>query len=179
MNLEKMKEQPGAAHATNRLTTVLFIIYLLALYWILLLKLGVRFSYMRNRQANFVPFSEHFILTSENILNVVIFIPLGIYAGILFERWNFGKKLLLFFFLSLLVEGLQYIFRLGAFDVTDIITNTLGGVIGLIVFKTVEKAFNNSVKAQNFINIIAAAGTVIMVLFFVLLKMNMLPIRYQ
>jgi glycopeptide antibiotics resistance protein len=67
----------------NRLTTVLFIIYLIALYWILLLKLGVRFSYMGERRTKLVPFSGPF-LTSENILNIVIFIPLGIYAGSLF-----------------------------------------------------------------------------------------------
>lgn len=174
-----MKEQSGVDHATNRLTTLLFIIYLCAIYWILLLKLGVHFSYMRNRQANFIPFNEHVILTGENILNVVIFIPLGVYAGILFERLSFGKKLFLFFFLSLLVEGLQYIFRLGAFDVTDMITNTSGGVIGFIIAKSIEKAFNSNVKAQKFINKLAAAGTFLLILLLFLLKMNMLPVRYQ
>ena len=174
-----MKEQSKVNNVTNRLTTVLFIIYLIALYWILLLKLGVRFSYMGNRRANLIPFSEPLILNSENILNVVIFVPLGIYAAILFERWISGKKLLFFFLLSLLVEGLQYILRVGAFDVTDMITNTLGGVIGLMIFKAVEKAFNNSVKAQKFINIIAAIGTVLMILLLLLLKMDMLPVRYQ
>jgi glycopeptide antibiotics resistance protein len=134
---------------------------------------------MLNRRANLIPFSEHLILTSENILNVVIFVPLGIYAEILFERWLFGKKLLFFFLVSLLVEGLQYVFRLGAFDVTDIMTNTLGGVIGLMIFKAIEKAFNSSGKGQKFINKIAATGTVLMILLLVLLKMNMLPLRYQ
>ncbi|HEU0143478.1 MAG TPA: VanZ family protein, partial [Nitrososphaera sp.] len=153
--------------------------YLIALYWILLLKLGVRFSYMGDRRANLIPFSEPLILTSENILNLVIFVPLGIYAGVLFKRWIFGNKLLFFFLLSLLVEGLQYILRVGAFDVTDIITNTFGGIIGLMIFKAIEKAFSNSVKAQKFINKIAATGTVLMILLLVLLKMNMLPVRYQ
>jgi len=67
----------------------------------------------------------------------------------------------------------------GAFDITDIITNTLGGIIGLMIFKAIEKAFNNSVKAQKFINIISAVGTALMVLLLLLLKMNMLPVRYQ
>ena len=174
-----MKEQSKVNNVTNRLTTVLFIIYLIALYWILLLKLGVRFSYMGDRRANLIPFSEPLILNSENILNVVIFVPLGIYAAILFERWIFGKKLLFFFLLSLLVEGLQYILRVGAFDVTDIITNTLGGVIGLMIFKAIEKAFNNNVRAQKLINKIAATGTVLMIVLLVLLKMNVLPVRYQ
>jgi glycopeptide antibiotics resistance protein len=174
-----MKEQSKVNNVTNKLTTVLFIIYLIALYWILLLKLGVRFSYMGDRRANLIPFNEPLILNSENILNVVIFVPLGIYAGVLFEKWIFGNKILFFFLLSLLVEGLQYILRVGAFDVTDIITNTLGGIIGLMIFKAIEKAFNNSVKAQKFINKIAATGTVLMILLLLLLKMNMLPVRYQ
>lgn len=174
-----MKEKSKVNNVTNRLTTVLFIIYLIALYWILLLKLGVQFSYMANRKANLIPFNEPLILTSENILNVVIFVPLGIYSGILVKRWTFSEKLLLFFLLSLTIEGLQYILRLGAFDVTDIITNTLGGIIGFMIFKGLEKTFNNSVQAQKFINTIAAIGTLLMILLLVLLKMNMLPIRYQ
>ena len=112
-------------------------------------------------------------------MNVVIFVPLGVYTGILFERWIFGRKLFLLFLISLIVEGLQFILAVGAFDITDIITNTLGGIIGLTVFKAIEKAFNDSVKAQKFINIISAVGTVLMILLLLLLKMNMLPVRYQ
>ena len=174
-----MKEQSTINNTTNRLTTVLFIIYLITICWILLFKLGVRFSYMGKRSVNLVPFNEPLILNGENILNVLIFIPLGIYAGILFERWIFGKKVLFCLLCSLLVEVLQYILRVGAFDVTDIITNTLGGLTGLILFMVIGKGFNNSVKAQKFINTIAATGTIIMILLLVLLKMNMLPVRYQ
>ena len=174
-----MKEQSKVNNVTNRLTTVLFTIYLIAICWILLFKLGVRFSYMEKRSVNLIPFNEPIILSGENILNVVIFVPLGIYAGTLFERMTFGKNLLFFFLFSSIVEGLQCILRVGAFDVTDIITNTVGGVIGMIIFKAIGTAFNNRVKAQKFINIIAATGTVLMILLLVLLKMNMLPVRYQ
>jgi glycopeptide antibiotics resistance protein len=91
----------------------------------------------------------------------------------------FGKKLFSVFLLSLLVEGLQYILVVGAFDITDIITNTLGGIIGLMIFEGLEKAFRDRVKAQRFVNKVAATGTVLMILSLVLLKMNMLPVRYQ
>ena len=115
----------------------------------------------------------------EIVLNVMIFVPLGIYAGVLFEKWIFGKKLFFFFLISLLVEGLQYILRVGAFDIIDIINNTLGGIIGLMLFEGLKKAFNNKVKAQKFINIMAATGTVLMILFLVLLKMDLLPVKYR
>ena len=85
----------------------------------------------------------------------------------------------LFFLISLIVETLQFILRAGAFDVTDTITNTLGGIVGLMIFKAIEKVFKTSAKAQKFINIIAATGTVIMILFLLLLKTNNLWIRYQ
>ena len=156
---------------------MLFIIYLIALFWILLFKLGVRFSYMENRNVNLTPFGN--IDVAEIILNVVIFVPLGIYAGVLFKKFNFGKKLLFFLLVSLALESLQFILKIGAFDITDIITNTTGGIAGLTIFKTIEKLFNNSVKAQKLINIIAAIGTVLIISLLSLLRLNMLPVRYQ
>lgn len=148
------------------------------MYWTLLLKLGVQFSYMEERRINLFPFRQFLFLTSENILNVVIFVPLGIYAVILFDKWLFSKKLSFVFLLSLLVEALQYILGVGAFDITDIITNSSGALIGLIVFNWLEKAFDYF-NAQRLVNIIAAAGTVLMILLLALLKMNRLPVRYQ
>lgn len=169
---------------TNTLTKVLFVIYLIALWWILIFKLGVRFSYMESRSINLIPFSEPLILNGkidfgEIILNAVIFVPLGLYVRILFEKWNFWKNVSLFFLISLMIEGLQFIFRVGAFDITDIITNTLGGIIGLMIFKAIERIFQNNNKAKKFVNILATIGTVLMILLLSLLKLNMLPVRYQ
>ncbi len=158
--------------------------YLIVLAWILLFKLGAQFSYMGNREVNLIPFSEPLILNGkadfgEIILNVIVFVPLGIYAEILFERWAFGKKLFFSFLISLLIEGLQFILAIGAFDITDIITNTSGGIIGLVIFKAIGKAFNNRVRAQKFVNTIAAVGTALIISFLFLLKMNMLPVKYK
>ncbi len=168
----------------NRFTAVLLIIYLVALTWILLFKLGVHFSYMEKRSVNLIPFSEFFIPNgktdlSEIILNIVVFIPFGIYAGVLCKRWKWLQKFLLFFLVSFMIEGIQYIFRIGAFDTTDTITNTFGGLTGLLIFEAIEKIFSNSVKAQKFINIAAAIATFFIILMLSLLKLNLLPVRYQ
>jgi glycopeptide antibiotics resistance protein len=169
---------------TNKLTSVLFVIYLIVLFWILLFKFGVQFSYMERRSVSLIPFNELFIANgkldlSEIILNMVIFVPLGIYAGVLFQRWTWKNKFLFFFLMSFMFEALQFILRIGAFDITDIITNTSGGVIGLLIYEVVEKLFNNRVRAKNFINVVATAGTIVMVSLLILLKLQMLPIRYQ
>jgi glycopeptide antibiotics resistance protein len=139
---------------------------------------------MDNRSVNMVPFTDPLfangkIDVSEIILNVVIFVPLGIYGGALFKTWNFAKNLFIFFLVSLIVEALQFILAVGAFDITDIITNTSGGIIGLLIFKAIEKVFDSSIKAQKFINIIAAIASVLIIVLLLLLKLNLLPIRYQ
>lgn len=157
-------KQSNVNEHTNRFTTVLFIIYLIVLGWVLLLKLGVHFSYMEERRTNLIPFGDFFILTTENIWNVLIFVPLGIYTEILFEKWGMGKKLCFAFLLSLLIEGLQYTLRIGAFDSTDIITNSLGAVIGFIVFKALASVFRSRAKAQKLMNPMAALGTAVMIL---------------
>ena len=174
-----MTKPSEGSTAGNRLTISLLVVYGLALVWILLLKLGVRFSYGGERRVNLIPFQERLVFGAENILNIVIFVPLGIYAGILFNHWRFGTSLLFFFLISFLVEGLQYMLALGAFDSTDLLTNTLGGIIGWLLYKAIERAFGSRARAQTFINAIAAIATVLMLLLLLLLKMNRLPIRYQ
>lgn len=168
----------------NKLTNLLLIIYMILLIWILLLKLGVRFSYMGNRSVNLVPFSQSLISNgkidfSEIILNVIIFVPLGVYTGVLFKSRSWGFRVVFIFLISLLIESLQYFLRVGSFDITDIITNLSGGMIGLIIFKVIERLFNDGVRSHKFINIVAAIATVLIVSLLVLLKLNMLPIRYQ
>lgn len=41
--------------------------------------------------------------------------------------------------MSLLVETLQLVFRVGCFDVDDMILNTLGGIVGYLLLKLVER----------------------------------------
>jgi len=168
----------------NKLTSALLIIYIIVLFWILLFKLGVKFSYMPARSVNLVPFDGLFLSNgkidkAEIILNVAIFVPLGIYLGVLFKKWTWRHKLLTFVLISLMFEGLQFIFRIGAFDITDILTNTVGGLVGLLLFEAIERLFNNGTKSQNFINAIATIATITVISLLLLLKLNMLPIRYQ
>ncbi len=169
---------------TKRITVLLFTIYLLILAWILLFKLGVQFSYMTTRSVNLIPFKVPTILNGhvdkgEMILNVIVFFPAGVYVAMLFEQWRFAKKLLIVFLISFVIEALQYLFAIGAFDITDLITNTSGGLIGIIIYFAIEKILSSSLKAQKLINIIASVATVVLLTLLILLKLNMLPIRYQ
>lgn len=45
---------------------------------------------------------------------------------------------LVLLFTSVFIEILQYEFNLGVFDINDIALNFIGGLIGLLAFKTVK-----------------------------------------
>ncbi len=171
-------------NAISKLAFILFALYLGVLFWILVLKFGVRFSYMDNRAVNLIPFKGLLITSdeidiSEWILNTIIFIPLGIYSLVIFQKWTFRVYIFFFILISLTIETLQFTLKIGAFDATDIITNTLGGLIGLITLKSIEKLYGNNSKARKFIIVLAAFATVLIIVLLILLKLDMLPIKYQ
>ena len=77
------------------------------------------------------------VLVLLNLLgNIICFIPYGFVIPVLSVRCSsFGKILLLSFLASLLVESIQLVSKLGSFDVDDIMLNTLGGILGYVLFR--------------------------------------------
>ncbi|WP_439489059.1 VanZ family protein [Algoriphagus sp.] len=168
-----------AEENADRLTKTLMVIYWIVLGWIILFKLGVQFSYMEERRINLVPFANGYFTMMETVMNVVIFIPMGMYAGALYRSRFFVTSLLFFFLMSLMLEGLQYAFKLGAFDITDLLTNTTGGMVGYLLFLGFRQFFTNPLRAHKILNNLGTIATLLMVSLLVLLKLDMLPIRYQ
>lgn len=164
----------------NLLTFGLYLIYLVVLFWIIVLKLSVRFTYMgQQRSMNLIPYNQPLMLNGkadmgEIILNAIVFVPMGVYVAILFKKWTAIKSILFFAFSSLMLESIQYITALGAFDITDIINNTVGGTFGLFLFKILEKLSRNSLKAQKIVNIVALLATIVFISLFLYLKINKL-----
>ena len=66
--------------------------------------------------------------------NVVIFIPFGFFMPMASRYRSFFLTLFYSFGVSFFVECFQLVTRVGSFDVDDMLLNTLGGVIGYIVF---------------------------------------------
>jgi glycopeptide antibiotics resistance protein len=165
-------------HMTNKVTRVLMAIYLIGLFWIIVFKFNIPFSYMGGtRSANLVPFAAPTRVNGrvdygEMILNVLIFVPLGMYSGALNTRWAMGKQLVLFFLISLACEGTQYVLAVGAFDITDIINNMFGGLIGWMIYKGLEKMSGDANRAQKIVNLVTAIGTISLVSLLLYLKLN-------
>ena len=154
----------------------LFGIYIILLVWIIIFRLSFSIAGIHKvRELNFIPFYyknvyECDIPIVEAILNVLIFAPLGIYLK-MFGISN--KKILLSgFFISFMFELLQYIFRLGASDITDIITNTLGTMCGMYLYLLSEKILKNKAKTNKIFKTAATAVSIIMMAFFLFSLIN-------
>ena len=69
------------------------------------------------------------------VLNVIMMIPFGFLLPITNKKINFKKIILYTFLFSLCIELLQPLINgVRSADVTDLITNTLGGIIGYIFY---------------------------------------------
>ncbi|EKF52084.1 VanZ family protein [Lactococcus garvieae] len=140
----------------HKFSKIIFSYYLFFLFWGILFKFNI---------TDTISVAQHFPTYSLNlspfnasggrlevIFNILIFIPFGYYLSVLSDKKSFLGKVSTIFFISLLVEVLQFIFGIGASDITDIITNTSGGLLGLLLFQTVKR----TKAGQDFINILIA-----------------------
>lgn len=88
------------------------------------------------RNWEFTPFwsYERPDLQLEIFINVMAFIPIGFLLGCSFRTIRWWKTLLICGGLSASIEILQFLTRRGFAELDDLIHNTLGGMIGYIVF---------------------------------------------
>ena len=129
--------------------TVLFIIYVLLLIYFLFFSeaYGRVAEAEREYRYNLVPFVEIrrfwvyrdqlglFALFTNIFGNVLGFVPLGCILPVICSIWRNGFLIILSGFgLSLCVETIQLITKVGCFDVDDMILNTLGAALGYFVF---------------------------------------------
>lgn len=85
-----------------------------------------------------------------NILgNIFAFAPFGFLLPLLNKRYRkFYLITLLTLLFSLSVETIQLIFRVGIFDVDDLLLNTTGGIAGYIFYKFVCLLAGNKRKSR-------------------------------
>ncbi|WP_267644729.1 VanZ family protein [Enterococcus faecium] len=121
-------------------------IYLFFLLWLILFKLSFnlpQFLTYSYSNVNLVPFSnfsfENTTVLRETTYNLIVFFPFGVLLNVNFKRLSFSKKLGIIFLVSFLAELIQFLFGIGVADITDLITNTTGGLIGLWAYQLLNK----------------------------------------
>lgn len=130
---------------------ILFLLYFCVLFYFLFFseEMGRTFS-ERTYHYNLVPLKEirrflHYWRTLGitavflNLAgNILAFMPFGSFLPMFSARckkWRF--TVLYSFELSLLVELLQLVFKVGSFDVDDLLLNTIGGMLGYLVYQMI------------------------------------------
>lgn len=126
---------------------VLFVLYIVFLVYFLFLaewygRTGTGEDYRYNLELfreirRFITYREQLgmLAVFANLFgNILIFVPYGFFISMAAERRGFFKTLFCSFGLSLCVELVQLVTRVGSFDVDDILLNTIGGILGYILF---------------------------------------------
>ncbi len=148
----------------RRMTAVLlFAVYFAVLFYFLFFseKMGRTYS-EREYHYNLVPLKEisRFIIYRESLGmwpvllniagNVAAFVPFGIFLPIFSMRCRkIWMTVYYSFELSLLVELLQLVTRVGSFDVDDLILNTLGGMLGFLVYQIGKHMFRGDEREKS------------------------------
>ena len=110
---------------------LLWIIYFL----VMILLLFFRVYHDNNINLNILElFNFETTNLSQTILNLILFIPIGYWL----KHLKISSVLLLSLLLITSIELLQFVSHRGIFDVVDILINTIGIMIGYIIFKTVH-----------------------------------------
>jgi glycopeptide antibiotics resistance protein len=136
--------------SVNIIGRILFVLYMmLALYFMFFSESLGRKIISEDYRYNLVVGSEikrfwmmHYSygwgVTLINLLgNIICFIPFGFLLPTLSYKRGYKNGVtvtLLATVFSILIETAQVIAKVGAFDVDDILLNTLGGLIGYIIF---------------------------------------------
>jgi glycopeptide antibiotics resistance protein len=137
---------------TRRYTKIIFTLYCIILVWILLFKLSlypgnISALFGMGRSVNLIPFyypAETGFHAREVLLNGIIFVPFGLLLCMLGA--GFKKASLIALSVSAALEVCQFALAFGACDVTDLITNTLGAIVGAGVYLMLRKMCKNRQK---------------------------------
>lgn len=113
---------------------------------------GVCFKGSFSPRIVWIPFVDMIRGPVDTFLNVLLFVPLGLFLPLLYEKFDrIGRIAAVAFLISLSVEIAQ-LFESGASDINDLITNTVGACLGFAVFqglcRLLPKAWINRIRVK-------------------------------
>ncbi|GMK41420.1 membrane protein, VanZ family [Paenibacillus sp. CCS19] len=137
------------------------------------------------RSINLIPFrsiSEFLSGSSANLArfafgnvvgNILIFIPIGVYLSVLKSNKRVLTNLSMILVMTLLVEIIQGLAGIGTADIDDILLNSLGGWIGILVYKLLLFTLREEKKVHTVITVLSVIiGMPIIYYFIFMIKMR-------
>lgn len=156
----------------KEIISLCFIIYIILLFEL------VTTTDFESYSNNFIPFKEmlRYTFTSKlffrNVIgNIALFIPFGYFVSYYCKF----KNMIYCFIVTLITSTTIELIQMGigrSFDIDDIILNVLGGLIGYIFYKVLEKIFAKySDKFKN--NLLLNLIFIIIIMFLALIILNL------
>lgn len=139
----------------NKLLFIVLVSYLILILRLIVFKYppGVTFSVAN---ANLIPFKTILgylageptwkIATCNLLGNVIVLVPFGFLLAVLYQKIRWNRVLLMGMFTGTILELLQVIFKSGILDIDDIILNSMGVVIGYLLFVFIYGVFKKYYK---------------------------------
>lgn len=138
---------------TKKRVIVSLIFYMIVLIWIISFKMNMeqpifecmyyfgQFSILERLNMTFSVFdlSKLFDDWKDFLVNMCFFLPLGVYCYELIKKHKFIKGLMIAFLLSLVLELVQLLTTVGFFTINDLVSNTLGYVVGYFLYLLLNK----------------------------------------
>lgn len=137
----RAKRREGGVSYKHFLGVFIFLVYLAAVYGVTGIGTiwDIRFiasSTSTFDRVYFIPFSSSPDSMMPYVLNVIMTIPLGFLLPLIWKQLRTMKKIALIgFLLSLSIELSQLLTQTRNTTVDDLITNTLGAIIGYFIFQ--------------------------------------------
>lgn len=126
---------------------ILFVLYIVfIIYFLIFSDWYGRTGEMQEYRYNLVLFREIrrfwnyrdqvglFAMFTNLFGNVIIFMPFGFFMPMASKYRSCFSAVFYSFGLSLCVETFQLLTRVGSFDVDDLLLNTVGGLVGYVIF---------------------------------------------
>ncbi|WP_345451179.1 VanZ family protein [Arthrobacter gyeryongensis] len=178
---------PSRRHSTKRAkaeTVAIFAVF--ALYAAFLLKL-LLFSRApgSERSINLIPFASiaeyafshspgtERVAFANVVGNILIFIPLGVYASWLRHRAAARPTMFTVASVSVAVEIIQGVFAVGASDIDDVILNCVGGLIGMLAFWLLSAILRKRSRERTAMAVFSVLSMPVWVYFFFIIRLRM------
>lgn len=135
-----------------------------------LIRVGIlmlNFGGTQEGQANIVPFktivpyllgANGLIIGGLNLIgNIILLVPFGFLVPLVYRNITWEKSLVIAGAAGFAIDGMQVLFRVGIFDIDDVILNAFGVMIGYWTFAILA----TWLRSKNYKNIIIASVIVI------------------
>ena len=135
--LQMMGKKQTTGHV---IASVLFCLYLTGI----LAVTGVCLKGSFSPRFEFIPFVDMIRGPLDTVLNILLFVPLGCFLPLLYEKYDCVFKIAFIALLISLSIEIAQMFSSGATDINDLIPNTTGACLGYGIYAMLRKSIPKS-----------------------------------